>query len=58
MILANSFAVEWVTEPTLDMIGLSGIPGLCTLVITSATHMTLRSVIQYIHPVWLQHLPP
>ena len=31
MILANSLAVEWVTDPMLDMIGLSGIPGLCTL---------------------------
>ena len=31
MILANSFAVEWVTDPMLEMIGLSGIPGLCTL---------------------------
>ena len=31
MILANSLAVVWVTDPMLDIIGLSGIPGLYTL---------------------------
>ena len=30
-ILDNSFAVAWVTDPMLDIIGLSGIPGLCPL---------------------------
>ena len=30
-ILDSSFAVVWVTDPMLDIIGLSGLPGLCTL---------------------------
>ena len=30
-IQASSFAVESVTDPILDIIGLSGIHGLCTL---------------------------
>ena len=30
-ILDNSLAVAWVTDPMLDIIGQSGIPGLCTL---------------------------
>ena len=30
-ILDNSLAVAYVTDPMLDIMGLSGIPGLCTL---------------------------
>ena len=30
-ILESSFAIVWVTDAMLEIIGLNGIPGLCTL---------------------------